>query len=406
MKALEIFEQDVIDREQGSALPRQQYYTALRDALHRELMQQGYSDLLEKMLLDIRGGMKKIYVVDYAVLTECHSMIVLDHSVRDAAEYVPHLNLRGGKARWSDVEGQGNFFMPVSRDLPAKLRQLRSVSRQLVEARDESVIPQADDAAQREIGQVHLLNKMLDDRCRSLQEERDALQNRVRQLEEGVITEQLRFAIEARRIQEEARLRQECEEQEDEAREAFRSQFAKEIGELQHLREDAARETAALREEAAADYAEIRREFGGALENLAELLKAQSAELKSELGRSECRMLAQSYVALHDLYRDDMKELLAEARSANAPWSVLEGLATLHEQLGDRLNQLEQAMVRLGLTVCRPAMGDAFDTGVHIQKGSYGSIVMECVRPGVLVHGSEEPLLKAEVRLGWREGEV
>lgn len=406
MKALEIFEQDVIDREQGSALPRQQYYIALRDALHRELMQQGYSDLLEKLLLDVRGGMERIYVVDYAVLTECHSMIVLDRDVRDVAEFVPHLHLRGGKARWADVEGQGNFFMPVSRDLPEKLRQLRSVSRQLVDARDDTVIPQADDAAQREIEQVHLLNKMLDDRCRSLQEERDALQSRVRQLEEGVISDQVRFAIEARRLQEEENLRSKYAEQEDAAREAFRSQFAKEIEELQRQREEAARETASQREEAAAEYADVRREVGDAMAELAEAIKAQSAEWRRELDRSECRMLAQSYAALHEMYHEDMKALLVEARSMETPYSVQEGLTGLHSQLGDRLNQLEQAMVRLGLTVYRPAMGEEYDRKLHIQKASHGTIVMRCVRPGVMVHGSAEPLLKAEVELGWREGEI
>ena len=56
MKALEIYQQDLTDREAGNPLPRQQYYAALRDALYRELMQQGYSDLLEQLLLDIRGG--------------------------------------------------------------------------------------------------------------------------------------------------------------------------------------------------------------------------------------------------------------------------------------------------------------------------------------------------------------
>ena len=89
MKALEIYEQDIIDREAGNPLPRQQYYTALRAALYRELMQQGYSEWLEELLLSLREGMEKIYVLDYAALMECHSMIVSGRDMRDATEFVP-----------------------------------------------------------------------------------------------------------------------------------------------------------------------------------------------------------------------------------------------------------------------------------------------------------------------------
>ena len=401
MKALEIFEQDIIDREQGSALPRQQYFTALRDALHRELMQQGFSDLLETLLLDLRGGMERIYVVDYAVLTECHSMIVLNRDMRDAAEFVPHLHLRGEKARWTDVEGQGNFTMPVSRDLPEKLRQLRSVSRQLVDARDDTVIPQADDAAQREIEQVHLLNKMLDDRCRALQEERDALHARVRQLEEGVITEQLRYAIEARRLQEEEALRKTYAEQQEAAREAYRSQFAQEMADSVSQREDLLRENAAIREEAAADYAAVRRNMADDLTRLTSLLNEQITKWQGQLERSECRMLAQSYAALHELHAVDMARLLLDAQCAESDGALMTGLADVRRQLGDRVHQLEQAMLRLGLTVIRPAEGELFDAALHLSIGvSNGERVMRCVRPGVKAQGAQEALLKAEVELG------
>ena len=105
MKALEIYQQDITDQQAGNALPRQQYYAALRDALHRELMQQGYSELLEKLLQEIRGGnMNELYVVDYAVLMECHSMIVLGSSMKDVTDFVPHLRLRHKRVSWADVD--------------------------------------------------------------------------------------------------------------------------------------------------------------------------------------------------------------------------------------------------------------------------------------------------------------
>lgn len=405
MKALEIYEQDIIDREAGDPLPRQQYYAALRDALYRELMQQGYSDLLEQTLLDIRGGEKeKIYVVDYAALMECHSMIVLGRDMRDASEYVPHLHLRGAKAAWAALEKPGAFLMPVTRDMTEKFKQLRAVSRQLVDARDDTVIPQADDAAQREIEQVHTLNKMLDERCKTLQTERDELQARLRLLEEGVITEQVRYAIEARRLQEEEALRQTYEAQREAAREAYRAQFAGELAAARLRQEDEARELAALRSEAAQDYSAVRQEMGGDLRQLAQLLQRRIDAWQSGLDRSECRMLAGCYASLHRLWAQSMQQLLLDAQCAGTDAAVMASLAEMNSQLRDRLNQLEQAMVRLGLTVIRPGQGEDFNGALHIPVGTSAGAtgdarVARCVCPGVMAQGAQEALLRAEVEL-------
>lgn len=400
MKALEIYEQDMADRGQGRARPRQQYYTTLRDALYCELMQQGFSDFLEEMLLALRGGMERIYVLDYAALMECHSMIVLGRDMRDAEEFVPHLHLRGERARWVVLEGPGNFQMPVARDMGEKLRQLRAVSRQLVDARDSSVLPQADDAAQREIEQVHMLNKLLDERCRGLQSERDELQARLRQLEEGVISEQVRYAIEARRSQEEEALRQAVAQQQEAARAAYQAQFAEEIAAGQSLREEAARQTQALREEAAGDYAAIRQEISTEMQQIAEALNAQIAAWQSALNRSECRMLAQTYTALHDLWAEDASRLVLDAQGSGLDEDFLTGLTGLRTALGDRVRQLEQAMLRLGLVVVRPAAGEDFDSALHLASGAVKEgTVSRCIRPGVMVRGTHEALIRAEVEL-------
>lgn len=400
MKALEIYEQDMADREQGQALPRQQYYTSLRDALYRELMQQGYSDFLEETLLELRSGMERIYVLDYAALMECHSMIVLGRDMRDAEEFVPHLHLRGEKARWAVLEGPGNFMMPVARDMGEKLRQLRAVSRQLVDARDSSVLPQADDAAQREIEQVHMLNKLLDERCRGLQKERDELQARLRQLEEGVISEQVRYAIEARRCQEEEALRQAVEQQQEAARAAYQAQFAEEIAAGQSLREEVARQTQALRKEAAEDYAAIRQEVSADLRQVAELLNAQIESWQTAMNRSECRMLAQTYTALHGLWAEDASRLVLDAQSSSLDEDFLTGLTELRTSLGDRLHQLEQAMLRLGMVVIRPAAGELFDSALHLATGAVkDGMVSRCIRPGVRLQGAQEALVRAEVEL-------
>lgn len=402
MKAMEICEQDRIDREAGTPLPRQQYYTALTDALHRELMQRGCSDLLEALLLDLREGtLQRIYVLDYAALMECHSMIVLGREMRDATEFVPHLHLRGEKARWEALEGPGAFLMPVTREMAEKFRQLRAVSRQLVEARNETVAPQADDAARQEIEQIHTLNRLLDERCRSLQQERDELQARLRQMEEGVITEQVRYAIEARRIQEEEALRRKYDAEREDARRAFRAQYAAEQTQERRRLEEEARCLNELRAEAARCYTDHRREMAADLRELTSLLAGKVMDWEAPTA-AECRMLAGSYVALHDVWSEGMDKLVLDAECADAPAEVVTAIRRMQQLLHDRVRQLEQAMVRLGLTVLRPRAGDVLDGALHLPVGtSAGAVgdvkIARCVRPGVMLTGAAEALVKAEV---------
>lgn len=402
MKALSLYEQDRTDRAGGEAMPRQQYYTSLRDALCRELMQQGYSELLEQLLLDVRGGQEKIYVLDYAALTECHSMIVLGREMRDATEYVPHLHLRGERARWAALEGPGSFLMPVTRDMADQLRQLRAVSRQLVDARDHTVIPQADDAAQREIEQVHTLNRMLDERCKALQAERDELQSRLRALEEGVITEQVRYAIQARRLQEEEALRQSYAAQREAAKNAFREQFAREQAEAAERRAEEERALSGLREAAAQDYGAIRREMARELSGVTSLLQERIGAWQSALQRSEALMLAQCYAALHGLAEGQMDGVVLQAQDGG---EILPALAALQASLRSRVRQLETALLRLGLTVIRPAGGEAFNSAYHVPAGvaaagAQGGRIARCVTPGVMAQGGQEAILRAEVELG------
>lgn len=399
MKALEIYKQDIIDREAGEPLPRQQYYTALRDALYRELMHQGYSEWLEEMLLSLREGMEKIYVVDYAALMECHSMIVSGRDMRDASEFVPHLHLRGEKAVWAALDKPGSFLMPVKADMVEKFKQLRAVSRQLVDARDDSVIPQADDAVQREIEQVHTLNKLLDERCKTLQAERDELKSRLTQLEEGIITEQVRYAIEVRRIQEEEALRQSYEAQRNAAREAFRAQFAQEQSAARLRREEDMRDISDMRAKAAAENLDLRFTIEEELKQLSVLVESKATEWEQNILHSECRMLAQSYVSFHSLWTQSLDQLILQAQCAGTEGAVLTGLAEFHSQLGKCLRQMETAMARLGLVILRPEQGEPYVPAYHMSTDPTGTQVARLLTPGVMVQGAKEALLRAEVEL-------
>lgn len=404
MKALEIYQQD-LNREEGAELSRQQYYIALRDALHQELMEQGYSDLLEQLLLLQRGGeLEHIYVLDYAALMECYHMIIWGRDMQDATTYVPNIQLRGGKVLWSVMEQQESMHMRVTADMVEKIKLLRAVSRQIVDARNGTVLPQASNAAQREIGQVHTLNKILDERCKTLEVERDQLKMDLQLLEEGVITEKVRYAIEARRLQEEEELRQQFQTQREAAKNAFREQFAHDQAEEQARLEAEERQLAEVRAQAAGDYANVRQGMAADLRQLAALLEAKVNAWDRSLDRKECLMLAQSYVSLWDLLTTTVARLILDAQCAEADAALLTGLAALDTQLRDRIRQLEQAMVRLGLTILRPAEDDAFNGAYHLPVGTSAgavgdTLVRRCARPGVMVQGAQEALLKAEVEL-------
>lgn len=405
MNAKALRESDLANRGQAEALTRQTYYYQLRDALYDELIQQGWCELLEELLLDWRSTeAPRIYVLDYAALMECHSMIVGGKKPRDATEFVPHLNLRGEKAAWSALDQPGSFLMPVPQDMPEKMRQLRAVSRQLVDARDDTLIPQANDAALREVDQVHALNKLLDDRCRTLQKERDELQTRLRLLEEGVITEQVRYAIEARRLQEEEALRQSYESQREAAKAAFREQYAQEQDADRLRREQEEAGMADIRMEAAVAYDAVRREMAGDLAGLMQIMQEKITAWESGVERTEYRLLAKSYVALHDLCGRGADALVLEAACTGAAESLQQSATALQRELRDRLQQLEQAMLRLGMTVIRPREDDAYNNTYHVPANASAieakdGIIARCIHPGVMASGAKTALVRAEVEL-------
>ena len=242
------------------------------------------------------------------------------------------------------------------------------------------------------------------DRCRTLQEERDRLQQRVKQLEDGIVNEHVRRLIETRRQEEEEKLRRTSAEQIASAREAYRTQFASEMESARQRRETEAKQLEAQRAQAAADYAVVRGEMGDDLTKLVQLLQGQMDKWQKALDGSECRMLAQSYAALHGLWTKALARVIVDAQFTSADEVVMNGLVQLHGDLRDRLVQLEQAMLRLGLTVIRPEAGEPFDGVYHVPAGTSAGAVGEsritrCLHPGVMAQ-SGEVLIRAEVELG------
>ncbi len=387
MTALELYRQDGTFRAQGNALPsRQQYYIDLRDALHGELTGDGYSPLLEELFIGLRQQtMQRIYVLDYAAVMECYSLIVSGQGLRDASEYVPHLRQGEGKVAWADLKKRGAHTMRVSEDILEKVRTLRTVSHQVYTARTDGFDSEEEGASRREFEQLQNVARLLNERCKALEDERDALQRRIRDLEEGVIDAQVAHLLEGRYAQAEKDLADEYARKREAADAAFRARYAQQMAERAQRQQDEDREEAARHAEVTQAYAELRRQM---TEDL--------ARWQQRLDRTECRMLAATYVSLYGMLTRDVDALILTAQCGEAPTSLRDGLDGLQTNGHLRLRQLEQAMLRLGLTVLRPEAGEAFDPLLHQGAGGTGRIT-RCATPGVCLQATGEALVKAEV---------
>ncbi len=399
MTAMDIYQQDEALRLAGQPLPsRQQYYCELRDALHHELIRDGYSTWLDLVVTSMRQHtLTDIYVLDYAALTECHSLVVNSQKLRDATDFIPHLLKRGQRVSWDAVE-TGTNYLPADDGMLEKFRTLRTVSRQIYEAR---MLPQGESGdSAKEAEQLQSLARMLDERCKALEAERDALKERIAQLEAGAIDARLSRLIREKREVMEADLDASYEAQRHRASEAFREQYALEMADRTAAIQDAARMALDAQHCWQQERRSIREDMAADLQRLEKRITTQIAKWQSALDRSEYRMLAASFAAIAPLLTDALDDLAIEAQCRHAAPALMDRIARCQGEAADRLHQLEQALLRLGLIAIRPAPGDPFDGSLHAPvSASQQGMVERCIRPGVLMEDTGEVLIQAEVVL-------
>ena len=401
MKAVDIYQQDLDARGIGGEVqPRQQYYTLLRDAMHNELMRDGYCELVDRLYLACRDGdMTRLYVLDYAALMECHSMIVAGRAMRDASAQIPHLTLRGKKVTWAMLESAGGHSVPVSKEICSSLQELRSVCQQMAEIREDGFAQKTEGASRREMESVQALNRILDQRCQTLTQERNELLERIRALEEGVISEQVGFSIEIRRRKEEEALQALYAAKRAEADAVFQQEYAR-LVRLHQAQQMEADRTAALLAADAAHDSRLRHSLAEDVRSLQALLTQHIARWEGDMHHSDCRMLARSYTGLYALLKNSMAEAIITCGVSGAGERMMSALTALQGQLHEQVLRLEQAMLRLGLTVVFPQEGDAFDPSCHeAEDGAASGVIADCLCPGVTAGTGGEVLEKALVRL-------
>lgn len=407
MTALEMYREDRKNRKSPEGrMGRQEYFSLLRDTLHDELMRDGRSDFLEAMIADCTGG-KPLPVLEFAALRECFAMIVDDRAMQDATQCVPHIRKGADEPlTWQELEA-GASFRVDDPQMPGMLRRLRTVSSQMVSLRDETLVPQADRAAQRDIDGLKALGRLLEADNAELRRERDELRARVAELEEGVITQQLQMKLEVRRRQEETRLTEEMALRRQRAEEELRRSLNAMAVQEQEARIAADRLAAEQAAERTAEYAALRAGFGEQLAALQTQLEQQLTGWQHRLHGADHRFLAQSYAQLSGAVNRAMPGLLADAQATGADEGLRNGLMALNAELGAQLRQMEQAMLQLGMMVYRPRAGEAFDSRLHspLSAGAEDvpeeqAEVGETETPGVLLMNGEaaETLVRAVVR--------
>lgn len=364
MTALELYREDCATRRDADRrMPRQEYFILLRDTLHQELAVEGRSEFLEAMIAECTG--KALPALEFSVLRECFASIVDGHRMRDASQHVPHI-LRSVNTplTWAEMEKHPGFRVDDGQ-MPEMLLRLRNVSWQLVSARDQTPAVMAERAVSREIAGLRAVNHALETDNRALRTERDELLERVRLLEEGIITRQLQNKVEARRFQLEDDLAAEMARKRQQAEREMHAALAQAAQQEQQAREAARREAADEDVRRAAAYSRLTQE-------LQDALMQQFEACRRGLTDADHHFLAQAYAGLAGIVSRETPALVGAAQAHGADAQLLEQLASFSAQLNGQMHRMEQALLQLGLQIDMPQTGGGFDEARHSPANASG----------------------------------
>lgn len=390
MTAMEIYREDRQNRKNpGARLPRQEYFTLLRDTLHDELMRGGRSDFLDEMLAEASGG-RALPMLEFAALRECYEMIVENQPMQDATEFVPHI-YRTATERFAWRELGQSAYRVDNPEFPQLLARLKTVSQQLVSVRDQTLVPDVNQAAQREIEGLMTLNRTMENNNTELRREREELRARIAALENGYISEQLRQRLETRRRQAESELEQELLARREEAERQLQRELA-EAAETQHrARLDAEREADDMAAQRAAAYAALREEMQAQWKTMQARLDSQLEGWQAQLYAADHRFLAGSCAALIAAVHRETARVLALAQQQGAESALMAEMATMQAALDTQLRQLEQAMQQMGMRVFWPEKGGDFDIRLHSPASAHAEdaqdqmVIDRVETPGVML---------------------
>lgn len=398
LSAMALFQQDASEQlAGGNRRNRRDYYQRLHSRLYTELRDLGSSMLLDRLDAQLtRNREGKCPMLLYSAVTQCYQMMVLDAPMADAANAVPDVfTAEREPMTWELlVSYPADPELPVRASFQTRVRVLRSVSRQLYEARREArnASPE-EDVLRARLQDCYLTMKLQDESMKNAAKQVEEAQKKVEEIRNGQAEKELAPIKEKMLAEFEQKLKQQEAESAQAGRAKFQEAFGQQQKAVRERMEDEARWAAQLFDDAGAQYDKLRQDFA----RMQEEQNARMQQWQTAIYQADTRMLGQCYVGMATKLRDAVDVAIAKLMKPEMSAEEAKPLLELRATMLSQLTRLEYAMKRLGLVVIRPQRGDAFQSDVHSLTTTSSETVNvpefakidQCITPGVLAERTD-----------------
>ena len=398
LSAMALFQEDATEQQAGgNRRNRRDYYQRLHSRLYTELRDLGSSMLLDQLdaqLTAKRDG--KCPMLLYSAVTQCYQMLVLDAPMADAANAVPDVFTADREPMtWELLASYPvDPELPVRASFQTRVRVLRSVSRQLYEARREARIASPEeDLLRARLQDCYLTMRMQSDAMKVAEEKVEEARKKVEEIRNGKAEEEI-APIKAKML---ADYQEKLKKKEEEFAQAGRVKFQEAFGQQQKAVrervEDEARWAAQLFDGASKEYDRLRQDFARMQEEQNERMQ----QWQTALYQADTRMLGQCYVGMATKLRDAVDQTVAQLMKPEMSVEDAKPLVELRATMLSQMTRLEYAMKRLGLVVIRPQHGEPFQGELHSLTSVSSQTVHvpdfakidQCLTPGVLAERTD-----------------
>lgn len=440
----------------GDCQPARKHYIDVRNAMYRELMKDGYCELIEYYLSHSPTQMELIlfcamydvlqtvskggklagvhpdYLIcynrkyDWKALSQYLYYIDVYTSRKDDMQRF-YQKIKGTRQRGKAPVSQGaeikGFTQPIHTPQPGPNPE--EVSRKCREL-EESANKRAEEILQQASSQRNIILQQAETQRRDIENEANVERSRILENAnrdaEQIIAE---ANAEAQRIRDEA-LRQAEEAAQEEADALVqrqlscymrqqRSQWEEDRQALDNARADMSAAIPTLKEEICSITTSAGARMNGSLEAIAEQLTAMKTELLSGMNRWRSDLYKCEYGALINFYMSFIAVTAQFERDVyqeqTHPMTEEEEL-TILQRHSSRMNNLRSALLRameaMGICTFAPQNGDIFDSYSHATNDAEdddlynGRIIESCIAPGIqrVINGQTSDILhRATVQL-------
>ena len=398
LSAMALFQQDATEQlAGGNRRNRRDYYQRLHSRLYTELRDLGASMLLDRLDAQLtRNREGKCPMLLYSAVTQCYQMMVLDAPMADAANAVPDVfTAEREPMTWELLASYpADPELPVRASFQTRVRVLRSVSRQLYEARrDARNAAPEEDVLRARLQDCYQALKLQNDAMKAAEEKVEEAQKKVEEILNGQAEKEIKPIKEKLLADYQAELKRKEAEFAQAGRAKFQEAFGQQQKAVRERMEDEARWAAQLFDDAGEEYDRLRQDFA----RMQEEQNARMQQWQTALYQADTRMLGQCYVGMATKLRDAVDQAIARLMKPEMSAEEAKPLLELRAAMMSQLTRLEYAMKRLGLVVIRPQHGDTFQSELHSLLSVSSQTVNvpefakidQCLTPGVLAERTD-----------------